>query len=152
MKYSKIVSVVVLIVAIASAAVIYYNPSLPPEKPKPKARDYFVFDDLGAEVESANGTDNIVRIRTFHVRVMPIKGDAISFHIDPGGGTMPEDYWFPEITNGTKQDIQVQFTSPIQSVKNGTTFPIRIKVYCEQTDDIDQYVTLQIPQENIDIY
>jgi hypothetical protein len=78
--------------------------------------------------------------------VTPVGGNATSFHIDPGGNTDPIDYYYPEIKNGTKQTIEVALTSAVQGIKNGTTYPFTIFVYC---DEAEGDVTLQIPEGSV---
>ena len=148
--YVKIALAALLIVAIVSAAVIYYNPNNPPKPPKPEATDFFRFTDFGAEAESVNGTDRIVKLRTVHFGVTPVGGNATEFNINPGGRTDPLDYYFPRIDNGTIQYIDVTLNDPVLSTRNETTltFPIKILVYCMQAEGA---VTLQIPQELIDV-
>jgi hypothetical protein len=111
-----------------------------------KASDYFAFSELGAEYESINGTENIVKIRTLHFAVTPVGGNATEFHIDPGGHTDPVEYYYPIIENGTSQAIDVQLAEAVLCTKNGTTFPFELFVYCAEAEGD---VTLQIPQENM---
>jgi hypothetical protein len=145
-KYVEILLVVLLVVAIASALVIYYNPSLPPEKPKLKATDYFAFTELSAEYESVNGTINVVKLKTIHFAIMPVGGNATEFHVDPGGATDPIDYYYPRIENGTSQVIDVTLVQEVLSTKNGDTYPFKLFVYCAQAEG---YVTLKIPQTSM---
>jgi hypothetical protein len=150
MRYAEIAVVVLLIAGLVTVAIVFYNPNAPPEPKKPKAADYFAFSDLGAETETGAGNATpVIRIKTLYLAVTPVGGNATSFHIDPGGNTDPVDYYYPEIKNGTKQTIEVTLTSAVQSIKNGTTYPFKIKVYCAETDDNAQDVTLQIPEGSV---
>lgn len=145
-RYVEIAAVVLLIVAVASVAVISYNPSNPAEKPKLKAENYFAFSELGADYESVNGTDKIIKVKTLYLTVTPIGGNATSFHIDPGGNTDPLNYYYPEIMNGTSEQMEVQIQNAVMSSKTGTTFPMKIFVYSAEAEG---YVTLQIPETNV---
>jgi hypothetical protein len=145
-RYVEIAAIVLMITAIASVAVLTYNPNTPPEKPKLKAVDYFAFSGLGAEYESVANTDRIIKISVVYLTVTPIGGNATSFHIDPGGYTDPLDYWYPEIKNGTSQVMEVQLSQQVSSTKNGTIYPMKIFVYCSEAEG---YVTLQIPETSV---
>ena len=149
MKYVKIVLAVLFIVVVAAAAVIYYNPSTPSEPPKPEATDFFVFTDLGAEAESVSNSSNILRLQRLYLTVIPVGGNATEFHIDPGGNTDPLESYTPRIDNGTSHVIEATLANAVRSTKNGNTFPVRIFVYCAEAEG---YVTLQIPEEYVDIY
>jgi hypothetical protein len=135
-KYVEIAAVVLLIAALVTVAIIIY-------KAAPKASDYFAFSDLGAEYETISDNTQIINVKQLNLTVMPIGGNATNFHIDPypGDKSDPKDYFYPEIVNGTKQTIQVTLDSPVQSIKNGTTYPFTIFVY---SDEAQGNVTLQI--------
>jgi len=114
-----------------------------------KASDYFIFTDLGASAESFGNSTDVVKLRNLYLTVIPILGNATEFHIDPGGGTDTLQFYEPRIDNGTRHVMEVSLTNAVQSVKNGNTYPVKIFVYCAEAEG---YVTLQIPEENVDIY
>lgn len=145
-RYIEIVAIVLMITAIASVAILVYNPNTSPEKPKLKAVDYFAFSDLGAQYQIVANTDRIIKISVVYLTVTPIEGNATSFHIDPGGYTDPIQYYYPEIKNGTSQAIEVQLSQQVSSTKSGTTYPMKIFVYCAEAEG---YVTLQIPETSV---
>jgi hypothetical protein len=145
-KYAEIAAVVLVTVALVWVAVTSLNPSPPPEKPKLKAEDYFTFSDLTAEYEPVGNTSEFIRVKTLHLTVTPIGGNATSFHIDPGGLTNPLDYYYPEIRNGTPQDIEVQLQQAVQITKKGSVYPMKIFVYCSEAEG---NVTLQIPETSV---
>lgn len=146
-RYVEIAVVVLLVAALVTVAIFFYNPNTPPEKPKLKASDYFAFSDLGAEYESSvANTTQIIKIKNLYLAVTPTGGNATSFHIDPGGNTDPLNYYYPEIKNGTKETIDVILDSDVQSIKNGTSYPFTIKVY---SNEAEGYVTLQIPEDSV---
>jgi hypothetical protein len=116
---------------------------------RPKASDYFIFTDLGAEAESIVNSSDILKLHTLYLTVIPVGGNATEFHIDPGGNTNPVDFYEPRINNGTSHVIEATLTNAIQSIKDGSTYPVKIFVYCVEAEG---YVTLHIPEENVDIY
>lgn len=149
MKYAEIALAVLLIAVVIAAAVIYYNPSTPSEPPKLKAVDFFVFTDLGAEAESIANSSTVLKLQKLYLTVIPIGGNATEFHIDPGGNTDPTEFYEPRIDNGTSHVIEATLTAGVQSTRNGSTYPVKIFVYCAEAEG---YVTLQIPEENVLIY
>jgi len=142
MKYAEISVVVLLIVALVAVAIVMY--------PRTKASDYFAFSDVEAEYESSVGSATpTINVQRLNLTVMPIGGDATNFTINPGGNTDPLDYYYSEIKNGTEQTIEVTLNSPVQSIKNGTTYPFTIFVHC---DEIEGNVTLQIRSKASDYF
>jgi len=144
-KYLEVASAILLTVAIVSALVIWYNPNAPRIQ-KALATDYFAFSDITALYESFANTDEIIKIRQLFFDMTPVGGNATNVHIDPSGITDPVDYTWSKITNGTSEPVEIILTSPVQSVKNGTMFPIKVKVYSDQAEG---YVTLQIPEDHV---
>ena len=145
-KYVEICAAVLLIAAIVWMLVTAYNPNAPIDKPKPEASAYFAFSDLGAIAQPFNGTTDVVKLKEVDFKLTPIGGNATNVQLDPGGDTALEDYFYPKITNGTAQEIDVKLGKSVESTKEGTTFPIEIHVYCVEAEG---YVTLQIPETSI---
>jgi hypothetical protein len=78
----------------------------------------------------------------------PVGGNATNLHLEVGGFTDPLDanlYW-PKMLNGTSESVEVSLASERLITKTGTTYPIRIRVYC---DEAEGDVTLQIPEDRI---
>lgn len=133
-KYAQIAVAFLLIAALVTVAIVMY--------PRPTASDYFTFSDLEAEYESPVGSaTQTINVKRLNFTVMPIRGNATNFTIDPGGSTDPRDYYYSEIKNGTKQTMNVRLNTPVQSIKNGTTYPFTLFVHCDQ---IEGNITLQI--------
>jgi hypothetical protein len=145
-KYAEICAAVLLIALAAWALVIAYNPNAPVEKPKLKSSDYFAFSDLGALGESVNGTDDVVKLKVLYLTVTPIGGNATNVYLDPGAYTELDDYFYPEIMNGTAKSIEVRLGKSLMSTKEGTTFPVEIRIYCNEAEG---YITLQIPETSV---
>ncbi len=145
-KYTEIAAAVLIVAAVVSMLIIFYNPNAPPTQPKVPAKDYFAFSDLGAEYFALNGTDKIIRIKFLYLTLTPVGGNATGLHLEVSGYTKPEDYYYPEITNGTSKPIEVTLQKERQVTKTGTTFPLQIRVYCAESEG---YVTLQIPEANV---
>jgi len=147
-KYAKILAFL-LIAAIASILiVVYYNPNAPAQKPKLPAVDYFVFTELTAEYIPVEGTNKMIKVTFFHLNMTPVGGNATNLHLEVGGYTDPLDanlYW-PKMMNGTSESVEVSLVSARLVTKTGTTYPIRIRVYC---DEAEGYVTLQIPEDSV---
>ena len=147
-KYAKILAAILLIAAIASILIFVYNPNAPAQKPKLPAVDYFVFTELSAEYVPVEGTDKIIKVTFFHLNMTPVGGNATNLHLEVGGYTDPLDanlYW-PKIVNGTSESVEVSLVGERLITKTGTTYPIRIRVYC---DEAEGYVTLQIPENMV---
>jgi len=146
LKYVKIGAAAVLIAAVAIAAIIAYNSSAPSKKPKEPASTYFTFSDLGAEFERVGvNVTNVIKVTSVHMVMTPIKGNATSVHIEAGGYTNPADYWYEKMENGTSTIIDVVLQSPIISTKNGTFFPVKMRIY---SNEAEGDVILQIPENN----
>jgi hypothetical protein len=145
-KYAEIAAAVLIVAAVVSLLIAFYNPNSPPPQPKVPATDYFAFSDLGAEYFALNGTDKIIRIKYLYLTLTPVGGNATDLHLEVSGITDPLDYYYPEITNGTSKPIEVTLQSGRQVTKTGTTFPLSIRLYCKESEG---YVTLQIPEANV---
>jgi hypothetical protein len=149
-KYAKILTAILLIAAIASILifVFVYNPNAPAQKPKLPAVDYFVFTELTAEYVPVGNTDKMIKVTFFHLNMTPVGGNATNLHLEVGGYTDPLDanlYW-PKIVNGTSESVEVSLVGERLITKTGTTYPIRIRLYC---DEAEGYVTLQIPENMV---
>jgi hypothetical protein len=114
-----------------------------------KASDYFIFTDLGAQAESMANSSDVLKLHVLYFTVIPVGGNATEFHIDPGGKTDPLESYTPRIDNGTSHLIEATLANAVQSTKNGNTYPVRIFVYCAEAEG---FVTLQIPEENVDVF
>ncbi len=134
MNYAKNAALVLLVVALVIVAVIMY--------PRPTASDYFAFSGVEAEYERSVGSaTQAINIKRLNLTVMPIRGDASNFTLNPGGDTDPLDYYYAEIKNGTKKAMEIALNNPVESIGNGTTYPFTVFVHCDQ---IEGNVTLQI--------
>jgi hypothetical protein len=148
LKYAEIAAAVLIVVAVVSILILAYNPNSPPTPSKVPATDYFAFSDLGAEYEPINGTDEMIKIKFLYLTLTPVGGNATGLHLEVSGYTDPldADLYYPIVTNGTSKPIEVTFQYVRVTTKTGTTFPLKIRVYCEESEG---YVTLQIPEANV---
>ena len=147
-KYAKILTAILLIAAIASILIFVYNPNAPAQKPKLPAVDYFTFTELTAEYDPVDAENKRIKVTFFHLNMTPAGGNATNLHLEVGGYTDPLDanlYW-PKIVNGTSESVEVSLVGERLVTKTGTTYPIRIRVYC---DEAEGYVTLQIPENMV---
>jgi hypothetical protein len=150
LKYTEITAAVLLIIAVAAALIIYYNPN-PPTVTKPEATEYFSFSDLGAlyEYKNVTGTNSVIRIKELIMTLTPVKGNATNVNIFPPGYTGPENTAALSIENGTSKSFDMALQLAYQSIKNGTTYPVKIKI---SSDQAAGYVTLQIPENSTGPY
>ena len=147
-KYAKILTAILLIAAIASILIFVYNPNAPAQKTKLPAVDYFVFTELTAEYVPVDNENKMIKVTFFHLNMTPVGGNATNLHLEVGGFTDPLDanlYW-PKMMNGTSESVEVSLSSQRLITKTGTTYPIRISVYC---DEAEGDVTLQIPENMV---
>jgi len=149
LKYAEIAAAALLIAAVVIALVIFYNPNPPAVNPKAEATDYFSFSDLGAEYLSVTGTNSVIRVKVLHLTITPVKGNATNVTLFPAGYTSALDYFLEDIANGTSRTVEVPLQSAVQSVKNGTTFPFKLKI---NSDQAAGYVMLQIPEDRVFLY
>lgn len=147
-KYAEIAAAALIVAAVISMLIVFYNPNSPPTQSKVPATDYFEFSDLGAEYFAIDGTDKMIKIKFVYLTLTPVGGNATDLHLDMSGYTDPlaADLYYPEITNGTSKSIEVTLQSMRLVRKTGTTFPLQIGVYCKESEG---YVTLQIPEANV---
>ena len=147
-RNAEIAGAILIVVAVVAVLILYYNPYSPTTPPKIPATDYFAFSDLGAEYQAVAGTDEVIRIKYLYVRLTPVGGNATNFHLEISGYTDPLDanLYYPLITNGTSEMIEAVLKYPRQTTKTGTTFPLRVRLYCDESEG---YVTLQIPETNV---
>jgi hypothetical protein len=145
LKYAEITAAVLLIIAVAATLIIFYNPNPPTVKPKLEATEYFSFSDLGAEYESVTGTNSVIRIKTLYMTLTPVKGNATNVNLFPPGYTDATSTAAFDIENGTSKSFEIPLQSAYQSIKTGTTYPVKIKI---SSDQAAGYVTLQIPENN----
>jgi hypothetical protein len=149
LKYAEIAVAALLIAAVVIALVIFYSPNPPAVNPKAEATDYFSFSDLGAEYQSVTGTNSVIRVKVLYLTITPVKGNATNVTLFPTGYTSALDYFLEDIANGTSRTVEVSLQSAVQSVKNGTTFPFRLKI---NSDQAAGYVMLQIPEDRVFLY
>lgn len=147
-KYAKILAVFLTALIVSILIFVYYNPNAPAQKPKLPPEDYFTFTELTAEYVPVDAENKRIKVTFFHINLTPVGGNATNLHLEVGGFTDPLDanlYW-PKMMNGTSESVEVSLVSERLVTKTGTTYPIRIRVYC---DEAEGYVTLQIPEDSV---
>jgi hypothetical protein len=145
-KYAEIAAVVLTIVIVASLLIIFYNPT-ENKPPKAAASDYFVFSNLEALYEAINGTEDIIKMKTISFEMTPVKGNATNLVFNRlTGYTDPLNYYWKILENGTSTAVELQLQTRILATKNGTSFPVKLSIWCDQAEG---EVILQVPQENI---
>jgi len=149
-KYASITAAVLLIIVIVSLLLFTLNQMNHPPPTKKSPGEVFIFTPQGAEAENKTNDNKIILLRTIYFIMTPYAGDVTNVHLEPGGNTDPLNYFYTEIKNGTAIDVQIDLAEKILSIRNATTntYPYRIRVYSDQTDD---YITLQIPENSVGI-
>ena len=131
------------IVAVIVGIIVYQQ--LPKgSKIKKDANEYFQFLDTSALAKRTS--EKVIRINYLFFKLVPVGGDAHHVVIFAEGMANPENYYYSEIKNGTEQNVEIQFFSPIQSVKQGNVYPITIRI---RSDEAEGSVTLYLKEEDI---
>jgi len=132
-----------LILAVIVGIIVYQQ--LPKgSKIKKAANEHFQFLDTSALAERVS--EKVIRINYLFFKLVPVGGDAHNVVIFAEGMANPENCYYSEIKNGTEQNVEIQFYSPIQSVKQGDVYPITIRI---RSNEAEGYVTLHLKEENI---
>lgn len=131
---------------IIALSVAYYL-SIKPVQLKQSSK-YFRFSDIYATASAATpGSNATILINELTFNLTPVEGDAHDVVIFTSGMTSPQDYYYPQMSNGTSTFVDIPFQYHILSRKQAGGYPIRInKLYC---DEATGNVTIVIPENNV---